>query len=318
MQRSLRILMVATGLLGLLSSADPKPDLAADLAALQIPPPWLADVKTTYDTTQPWKAARLHIRKLLDEHRNREAIWLTYDYIVVRKAAPGDHEYPLYLFLGGEYAWALRIYEDRMKEDPEREGIAFMNLAAIYRHYGRYSDAERVLKQGLEHPPKPPWDVPNAAKIHDRLGDLYAETGQQDAAAREYAEAMRLYPTSKQPWGKQNLPKQVRKIRTKLDLVQRGDGAFGPLRDGTYHGSSIGYAKDLRVTLTVRNGKATDLTVEHEEHIEQHATETIPKAILDRQSLQVDAVTSATITSQAIVDATYQAAKRAGMKLTLP
>jgi uncharacterized protein with FMN-binding domain len=301
-------------LCGVALCADPKPDLAADLKALQIPPPWLAEVETTYDTSQPWKKARLHIRQLLDQHKNREAIKLTYDYIVVRKAAPGDHEYPLYLFLGGEYAWALRIYEDRLKNDPQREGIAYMNLAAIYRYYGKYADAERVLKQGLEHPPKAPWDVPNAAKIHDRLGDLYAQTGRKADALREYGEAMRLFPTSKQPWGRQNLPKQVAKIQTKVGLLKRGNGDFGPLRDGVYRGRSIGYTKDVRVILNVRDGKVKHIKVEHQEHIEQHATETIPQAIVAKQSLQVDAITGATITSQAIVDAAYQAAKRAGMR----
>jgi uncharacterized protein with FMN-binding domain len=312
MHRISRILVVAFS--GVALWADPKPDLAADLKALRIPPAWLGDVTWDYDTSQPWKNARLHIRQLLDQHKNREAIKLTYDYIVVRKAAPGDHEYPLYLFLGGEYAWALRIYEDRMKNDPEREGIAYMNLAAIYRHYGEFADAERVLKEGLKHPPKAPWDVPNAAKIHDRLGDLYAQTGKKADALREYEEAMRLYPTSKQPWGRQNLPMQVQKIQTKVDLLQRGNGDFGPLRDGVYRGRSIGYSKDVRAILNVRDGKVSHIKVEHQEHIEQHATETIPQAIVAKQSLQVDAVTAATITSQAIVDATYQAAKRAGME----
>jgi len=294
--------------------AGPKPDLDAELKALRIPPAWLADVKTNYDTTQPWKKARQDIRKLLDQHRNREAIKLTYDYIVARKAAPDDHEYGMYLFLGGEYAWALKVYRDRLRDDPQREGIAYMNLAAIYRHYGKLKEAEAVLKEALKHPPKAPWHVPNAAKIHDRLGDLYTELGRKQDALREYAEAMRLYPTSKQPWGKQNLPKQVAKIQSKIDLLNRGNGDFGKLRDGAWRGSSFGYGKDVRVILNVRQGKVAHIKVNHQEHIEQHATELIPKAIRTKQSLDVDAITGATITSQAIIAAAHQAAKRAGMK----
>lgn len=310
---SLRIVL-GSALAVCVGATGPKPDLAAELRALRVPPPWLAGVRSNYDTGKPWKEARLHVRKLLDEHQNREAIKLTYDYLVVRKAAPNDHEYPLYLYLGGEFAWAVSVYRERIAGEGAAEGIAYLNLAALYRHYGQYEEAEKTLRLGLENPPKPPWDVPNAAKIHDRLGDLYAMVDRTDDALREYAEAMRLYPTSKQPYGKQNLPKEVRKIQTKVDLLKRGNGDFGQLRDGTYNGTSIGYAGDVGVALTVKQGRVAKLTVNHKEHIEQYATTRIPEAIQATQSLQVDAITGATITCQAIVDATYQAARQAGMK----
>jgi uncharacterized protein with FMN-binding domain len=68
------------------------------------------------------------------------------------------------------------------------------------------------------------------------------------------------------------------------------------------------------VTVTVRRGRITDITVRHTEKIHQNATKIIPKRIVDSQSLKVDAVTSATVTSQAIVDATLNAIRKAGRK----
>lgn len=313
---SLRLAAVAA-LAATFAATGPEPDLDAELRNLQVPPPWLAELKSDYNTELPWKEARLHIRKLLDEHRNREAIKLTYDYLVVRKAAPNDHEYPLYLFLGGEYAWALSVYRERIQQGGQTESISYLNLAALYRYYHRYEDAEKTLRLGLENLPKPPWDVPNAAKIHDRLGDLYARQDRVEDALGEYAEAMRLLPTSKQPWGRQNLPKEARKIQTKVDLLKRGSQEFGKLRDGDYTGTSIGYAGDVSVTITVDQGRVEKLALAHKEHIEQHATTRIPEAIKAVQGLEVDAVTGATITSQAIIDATYQAARQAGMKETI-
>jgi hypothetical protein len=70
----------------------PAPDLDAELAALRVPPAWLADTRLGYDTSKPWKEARLHVRKLLDQGANRQAIAIAYDYIVTRQAAPDDHE----------------------------------------------------------------------------------------------------------------------------------------------------------------------------------------------------------------------------------
>ena len=74
-----------------------RPKLDELLAQLVIPPPWLKDVQTQYDTSKPWKDARLEIRRLLGLGRtetHREAIKLTWLYL--QKGDIGDgHEYPM-------------------------------------------------------------------------------------------------------------------------------------------------------------------------------------------------------------------------------
>ncbi len=292
----------------------PAPDLASELAALRIPPAWLTAVHTTYDLAKPWKEARLHVRKLLDQQANREAIAITYDYVVVRQATPDDHEYALYLYLGGEYAWAVKVYRDRLAAKPERETLDYANLASLYLHYGMLADAIEVLGRGLGHLPKAPWDVPNQAKLNERLGDVRVRIGDKEEACVRYAEAAALYPTSKQPWGRESLARHVRRIEGKIAVVRRGGGRLTGLRDGTYTDGGIGYAGDVAVTLDVRQGKVADLRLSHREHIEQGATRRVPAQILERQSLEVDAITAATVTRDAIVEATYRAALKAGLQ----
>jgi len=54
-----------------------------------------------------------------------------------------------------------------------------------------------------------------------------------------------------------------------------------------------------------------DISLGHQEKIEQGARKTIPRQIVERQSLDVDAITGATVTVQAIVEAVYRALESA-------
>ncbi|MBN2452527.1 MAG: FMN-binding protein [Lentisphaeria bacterium] len=294
--------------------AQAAPDLERELAALRVPPPWLESITPRYDLGKPWKEARLHVRKLLDQRQNREAIAITYDYIVRRGAAPDEHEYPLYLYLGCEYAWALSVYRKTLDADPQRETIAYTNLASLYLHYGLHQQARETLLQGLEHLPKPPWDVPNQAKLQERLGDTSAVMNDAGNALLHYARAIELHPASKQPWGRQNLPKHVLRLQGKCDLLERGHRRLEGLRDGTYRGTAIGYAGDIVLDLQVRGGRVAAADLTHKEHIEQGTTVSVPAAIVASQSLAVDAVTAATITTEAILEAGYRAARKAGLR----
>ena len=307
-------LLVLSLAAGLAAQPTAPPDREAELAALRVPPTWLAEVHTTYDLTTPWKEARLHVRKLLDQQANREAIAITYDYVVTRQATPDDHEYGLYLYLGGEYAWATQVFRARLAANPEREAFAYNALGSMYLHYGKPEQTRAILEQGLAHLPKPPWDVPSQAKLNELLGDVQVLLGAKDTALEHYTQAAALYPTSKQPYGRENLAKHVLRIQGKSALLQRGHGRLEALTDGTYGGTGIGYAGDLTVDLEVRQGKVADLRLSHREHIEQGACKRIPAAIRQRQSLDVDAITAATITRDAIVEATYRAALKAGLK----
>lgn len=76
--------------------------------------------------------------------------------------------------------------------------------------------------------------------------------------------------------------------------------------NGVYEGSANGMGGAVKVAVTVEDGKISDVEVlEHKETagISDPAIEQIPQAIVDAQSTDVEAVTGATVTSEAIKEA---------------
>ena len=96
-------------------------------------------------------------------------------------------------------------------------------------------------------------------------------------------------------------------------LTFRSVAAAG-LRDGQYRGKALGYAGDIDVTVVVREGKIADIRLKHEEKIDQHACVLIPQRIIDAQSLQVDGISGATVTKEAIVHGVYRCLQQAGLR----
>lgn len=88
------------------------------------------------------------------------------------------------------------------------------------------------------------------------------------------------------------------------------------LKDGQYEASSEGYGGLLTVRITVKNGKLTDIKVlshnETEEYFKKASA--IIKEILRTGKVDVDSVTGATISSNAIKDAVLKALQKAGSK----
>lgn len=86
--------------------------------------------------------------------------------------------------------------------------------------------------------------------------------------------------------------------------------------DGVYQGSSPGMQGPITAEITVEGDQITDITFpEHSETISvaRVAFERIPQQIIEHQSLKMDAVTGATLSSNAIVRAVENAAKEAGL-----
>lgn len=80
--------------------------------------------------------------------------------------------------------------------------------------------------------------------------------------------------------------------------------------DGTYEGSGEGLFGPIQVSVEVQGGKITEIKVlDHSESdgIADPAISGIPKAIVEKQSLDVDAVSGATFTSDGIIEAVKNA-----------
>src|SRR5512138_566148 len=154
-----------------------KPSLKRELAALEIPPPWLETVQVKWDTTKPWQDARLEIRRLLalDEASVREAVKLTWLYS--QKGDIGDgHELPMCLFMSGNYAWATLEYPKFLKRVANNGAThGYRCYASCLAHFGEYKQALRVLDDALRDLPAAPWRINNLANIHDQYGDIYAK-----------------------------------------------------------------------------------------------------------------------------------------------
>ena len=293
-----------------------KPSLSKALAELKVPPAWFAETNTTWDLAKPWKQGRIEIRRLLalgTKAGNRQAVKLTCLYRDKKDIGDG-HEYPMYLFLAGETAWATRAYEDFVRRKPERNTHAYLSLVSCYSHFGEYAKAIETLQRALTSLPADRWRIACQANVHNAWGDLCAEMGDGKQARTHYARAIGLYPKSKQPYGRHLLARQAAKVKTKLDLLDLADLRLSSIPDGTYAGTSLGYTGPLTATVTVRGGRIVGVRVRHKEKIHQNATEIIPRRIVKTQSLNVDAITGATVTCQAIVDATFQALRKANRK----
>lgn len=81
------------------------------------------------------------------------------------------------------------------------------------------------------------------------------------------------------------------------------------VKDGSYTSSSIGYEADVKVEVVVKAGRIENVRViQHREKQFYSSITDTPKKILARQSVKdVDATTGATITSEAIINATAKA-----------
>jgi len=89
----------------------------------------------------------------------------------------------------------------------------------------------------------------------------------------------------------------------------------GPWQDGTYEGEEEGYGGPVRIRLTVANGWIADIEVteasgEDKPYL-RDAKKIIPK-VLDRQSTDLDAISGATTSCYAILNAVDLALEEAG------
>jgi len=110
------------------------------------------------------------------------------------------------------------------------------------------------------------------------------------------------------------LPRRAAQVQSKLDLLTFQSLQATDLRDGEYRDKALGYAGDIDVTVVIREGKIADIRLKHEEKIDQNACVLIPQRIIAAQSLQVDGISGATVTKDAIVHGVYRSLRKAGLR----
>lgn len=74
------------------------------------------------------------------------------------------------------------------------------------------------------------------------------------------------------------------------------------LRDGAFVADASGYSDHIRATVTVRNTRIEEVKLEHQEKADLGARAILPRRLIEQQTVRVDGVTGATVTSEAIKD----------------
>jgi uncharacterized protein with FMN-binding domain len=150
-------------------------------------------------------------------------------------------------------------------------------------------------------------DGPYADIAYIYAGDACRVAGQYEKAL-EYYDKLLALPRS----GRSGRRIQVNQIRARdnaegIRLFEMLD--LGRVPDGTYRASSVGYKGDVYVEVSVRSGRIESVRVtRHQEKQFYSAMTDVPEKIVARQGVKgVDATSGATITSEAIINATAKA-----------
>ena len=100
-----------------------------------------------------------------------------------------------------------------------------------------------------------------------------------------------------------------------LEATGSIDVSSGKYSDGTYDGTSAGYAQGLTVEVKIKSGKISNIEItSHNETpgFYEKAFETVPTEIIKKQSTDVDTVSGATYSSVGIINAVNNALSQAG------
>ena len=135
----------------------------------------------------------------------------------------------------------------------------------------------------------------------------YLAGGDASRQAGLYAKALGYY--QKLLAVAKNKPVKTR-AQDSIDAIRLVAGLdLSKVRDGTYSVGVMAYAGPMEVAVTVRAGRITDVRVtKHQEKQPYNSLTDTPAQIVRKQGIKgVDAVSSATITSEAIMKATVKA-----------
>lgn len=138
------------------------------------------------------------------------------------------------------------------------------------------------------------------------IGDAYRIAGDYPKAAAAYQKALK---EAEKP---EHVREEKLRIRAQaaLEALKLSEGIdLAKIEDGTYTGSSLGYEGQLRVEVRVDDHRITSVRVtQHKEKQFYSSLEDTPRKIIARQGIRgVDGTSGATITSEAIINATAKA-----------
>lgn len=327
--------------------ADAAPRTLADIRAYidaqaKTPPDWWDDVKLNVpknldlagmNPTKKWDPQRnlpQHIFSTITPNpgRWREGIRTLHHVLPYRK----DHKPQLaqamhllaksYHRFEKDYARAAFWWEKAIAAG-EDNVEAVVGLADCYYQLGSKSMAVALLKKhGLDRQPQPKaitlWgeldETETGLELCEALArqrpDMgYLAAGNLHRKAGNYAKAVTAYEAVLKTSGRGTQKNRMR-AQQNLDAIKLVQALrTGTLKDGTYTASSQGYRGPVEVAVMVKGGKIAEVkVVKHREDIFFTAPVDVPAFIVKKQSVEnIDTISGATITSEAIINATSKA-----------
>ena len=144
------------------------------------------------------------------------------------------------------------------------------------------------------------------------IADLYA--GDACRVAGDFPQALKYYQkvidTEATGKASKRIAKDIRRARANIEAIKLFElSDVSRVPDGTYQSSSLGYETQVAVEVVVRDRRidAVRVTQHHEKQFYSALSDT-PKRIIAKQGVRgVDATSGATITSEAIINATAKA-----------
>lgn len=136
------------------------------------------------------------------------------------------------------------------------------------------------------------------------LGDVYRQAGRYSEALNAYQQVV---DTRK---GSRDLPQNQNRARNSIAAIKVFDSLdLKKIADGKYRDKSLGYEADVEVEVTVQAGKIDNVQVtQHREKQYYSSIADTPRQIIEKQGVRgVDTTSRATITSEAIINATAKA-----------
>ena len=269
-------------------------------------------VRAAYsEKDRPREAVKLLTALAAELRRDRPRLWLRACYDIAHLYEASLQDFPRAL------AWYLRC--DRLPlEDPAeaRQNRIAAGYGAARAVEGLTRDGEgpdaavalyRTLVRDLRRHPDPYGDAVLPQLLLE-IADAARESGEVGEARVAYRETVAA--AERLPEG---VPMHFRAplsaARAALRRLETEGLELEGVEDGSYRGRAYGYNAPVEVRLRFEGGRATALHVTSMgDKRPLDAYELLPDRILAHQSLEVDAVTGATVTSRAIVSAATEAA----------
>ncbi len=177
------------------------------------------------------------------------------------------------------------------------KGAQYLSLDAI-KLLGDLGETDRAVTMAEEY---------GEAEAWQQAGDACRLAGRIEEARKFYEKTVNAPATGQRAERQKRAQARAQASLDALNLIAAAD--VSKVRDGTYKDSSLGYEGQVEVSVKVSGGKIADVKVTNHKEKQYYSSLTdMPAQIIAKQGVKgVDATSRATITGNAILNATAKA-----------